>query len=208
MRSMKIRVLVADDHPIVREGLEAILGNNPSVDVVGVATTFAQVIDILKTIPVDMIILDLGGMDGAPLILIQHLSRVYPLVKVIVFSSSVDLAPELLQAGVQGYVVKEELSSQLISAIKVVHGGQRFLSPIVDEYLEQTIALGGRQQLAPKELSVLKLLSDGLGTIEIAEQLAIDPRSVQNYITVLRRKIGCHERTQLVGWYRRMYLGE
>jgi DNA-binding NarL/FixJ family response regulator len=75
----------------------------------------------------------------------------------------------------------------------------------VVEYVTQTTMRRLQHHLAPKELNVLKLLAQGLGTIAIAEQLGIDPRSVQNYITALRRKLGCAERTQLVDWYKRMY---
>ena len=205
MPFQSIRVLIADDHPIVREGIQTSLGTNQHVQVVGVATSFAEVVDLLATVQAQVLILDLGGMAGAPLTLVTRVRREHPGVAIVVFSSSVDLAPELLQAGVCGYVVKEELSAQLLDAIRAARAGQRFLSPVVEEYV--MAATNGRRehQLAPKELQVLKLLAQGLGTIAIAEQLGIDPRSVQNYITTLRRKIGCAERIQLVDWYNRMY---
>lgn len=208
MTFQPIRVIIADDHPIVREGLQTTLGASPHIHIAGVATSFAEVVDLLEIVPAHVLVLDLGGMAGAPLTLITRVRREYPHIAIVVFSSSVDLAPELLQAGVCGYVVKEELSAQLLAAIQAVRAGQRFLSPIVEEYVTQ--AMDGRRQhhLAPKELNVLKLLAQGLGTIAIAEQLGIDPRSVQNYITTLRRKIGCEERIQLVDWYKRMYSGE
>jgi DNA-binding NarL/FixJ family response regulator len=203
-----IRVIIADDHPIVREGLDAILGSDRQVHIVGVATNFAEVLALLGAVQAHVLVLDLGGMAGAPLTLVARVRREYPHVAIVVFSSSVDLAPELLQAGVCGYVVKEELSAQLLTAIHAARAHQRFLSSVVEEYVIQTT--NGRRQhhLAPKELNVLKLLAQGLGTSAIAEQLAIDPRSVQNYITTLRRKIGCEERIQLVDWYKRMYGGE
>lgn len=203
-----IRVIIADDHPIVREGLHAILAADPQVQIAGVAINFTEVRDLLERVAADVLVLDLGGMGGAPLTLVTRIQREYPNVAIVVFSSSVDLAPELLQAGVCGYVVKEELSAQLLTAIRAAWAGQRFLSPVVEEYVKQTTNRRLQHQLAPKELNVLKLLAHGLGTIAIAEQLGIDPRSVQNYITTLRRKIGCNERTQLVDWYKRMYGGD
>jgi DNA-binding NarL/FixJ family response regulator len=203
-----IRVIIADDHPIVREGLQTSLGASPQIHIVGVATRFAEVVALLETVQAHVLVLDLGGMAGAPLTLVARVRREYPHVTIVVFSSSVDLAPELLQAGVRGYVVKEELSAQLLTAIHAARAGQRFLSSVVEEYVTQTTNGRREHQLAPKELNVLKLLAQGLGTSAIAEQLAIDPRSVQNYITTLRRKIGCEERTQLVDWYKRMYGGE
>jgi len=200
-----IRVIIADDHPVVREGLQAILGVDRQVNIVGIAINFAEVRNLLRSVATDVLVLDLGGMGGAALTLVTRIQREYPDVAIVAFSSSVDLAPELLQAGVCGYVVKEELSGQLLTAIHAARAGQRFLSPVVEEYITQTTDRGLQHHLAPKELNVLKLLVQGLGTTAIAEQLGIDPRSVQNYITTLRRKLGCAERTQLVDWYKRMY---
>jgi DNA-binding NarL/FixJ family response regulator len=199
-----IRVIIADDHPVVREGLQATLERDSQIDIVGVATNFTEVIYLLGIVPAHVVVLDVGGMGGTPLTQVARIQREHPAVAMVVFSSSVDLAPELLAAGVCGYVVKEELSAQLLTAIHAARAGQRFLSPSVDEYVSRT-SRRPQQHLTPKELSVLKLLAQGLGTVVIAEQLGIDPRSVQNYITALRRKIGCEERTQSVNWYRRMY---
>src|SRR5690349_1793828 len=112
-----IRVIIADDHPIVRAGLQTILEQDPQVVIAGVATNFSEVREVLRRGPADVVVLDLGGMGGAPLTLVSRLQREYPNVAIVAFSSSVDLAPELLQAGVCGYVVKEELVTQLLTAI-------------------------------------------------------------------------------------------
>lgn len=205
MLSESIRVVIADDHPIVLDGLTMILTAAPSIQLVGVAQSFNEMISLLDNVTTDMLVLDLGGMGGSPLIFVNRMQRVYPNIWIIVFSSSVDLAPELIQAGVRGYLTKEDLSEQLVAAIQAVRSGQRYFSQVVQDYLLQATTLHKQYHISPKELSVLKLLAQGLGTIAIAEQLGIDPRSVQNHITTLRRKIGCAERTQLVDWYRRMY---
>lgn len=101
-----IRVIVADDHPIVRDGIQAVLASDPQMHIVGVATRFDDLLTVLATESADVLVLDLGGMGGAPLSLVTRLQRDYPHLAIVVFSSSVDLAPELLQAGVRGYVVK------------------------------------------------------------------------------------------------------
>src|SRR5512144_1736318 len=93
---------------------------------------------MLAIVQAQVLILDLGGMAGAPLPLVTRVRRQFPGVAIVVFSSSVDLALELLQAGVCGYVVKEELSAQLLHAIHAARAGQRFLSPVVEEYVTQT----------------------------------------------------------------------
>ena len=205
MPSESIRVVIADDHPIVLDGLTMILTAAPSIQLVGVAQSFNEMIGLLDNVTTDMLVLDLGGMGGSPLIFVNRMQRVYPNIRIIVFSSSVDLAPELVQAGVRGYITKEDLSEQLVAAIQAVRSGQRYFAQVVQDYLLQATTLHKQHHISPKELSVLKLLAQGLETIAIAEQLGIDPRSVQNHITTLRRKLGCAERTQLVDWYRRMY---
>jgi DNA-binding NarL/FixJ family response regulator len=204
MTSHTVRVIIADDHPVLLDGLTALLATQPSIHVVGVSRSFNDVLEMLSHISADVLILGLGGMGGAPLTIIHRIQRLYPALAIVVFSSSVVLAPELLQAGVRGYIAKEDLTDQLLAAIAAVHAGQTYRSPKVEEYL-QTTKVSDRQHLSPKELNVLKLLSHGLGTVAIAEQMGIDPRSVQNYVTILRRKTGCVERTQLADWYRRLF---
>lgn len=202
MPTSRIRVLIADDHPIVRDGLCTLLAGSEQIAVVATAHSFREAIAAAAQHIADVIILDLGGMGGSPLAILHRLQREHPLLRVIVFSSSIDLAPELIAAGASGYVAKEELPTTLMTAIACVALGQAYLSPLVQQYLEQ---LSTPSPLTPKEQIALKLLAQGLGTEEIAAQMRIDPRSVQNYITSMRRKTGCFERTQLVDWYRRTY---
>lgn len=204
MPPLAIRVILADDHPVLIDGLKAILTTHLGIDVVGVSQSFHELLALLTHTAADVLILDLSGMGGAPLTVVSHIQRAYPDLAIVIFSSSVDLAPELLHAGVRAYITKEDLTDQLVAAILAVHSGQTYRSPIVEHYLHAT-TLRQQQHLSPKELSVLKLLAHGLGTIAIAEHLGIDPRSVQNYITALRRKTGCAERTQLVDWYRKLF---
>jgi CheY-like chemotaxis protein len=119
-----IRVIIADDHPIVRDGLEALLGTDCRVEVVGMANNFAEVLDVLGRMSADVLVLDLGGMGCAALTLVTRLRREHARVAIVVFSSSVDLAPELLQASVISYIVKEELSEQLLTAIHAARAGR------------------------------------------------------------------------------------
>ena len=205
MIEQPIRVIIADDHPVVLDGLATVLNATAGMAVVGLAQSFPTLLDLLDRVAAEILILDLSGMGSSPLTVINRIGREHPTVKIIVFSSSVDLAPELLQAGVVGYLSKEAFTTQLITAIHAVWAGQIYLSPPVADYLAQTTQIHKQHRLAPKELTVLKLMTLGLSTADIAAQLQIDPRSVQNYITALRRKTGCQERTQLVDWYRRVF---
>ncbi len=205
MLAKPIRVVIAEDHPIMCDGLKTVLLASSHIRVVDTARSFTDVLHQIPHVCPDVLVLDLGGMGGAPLTFVEHLHRDFPAMAIVVFSSSVDLAPELLQAGVLGYVAKEELSVQLIAAIQAAHARQTFLSPIAQAYIERATTRRKQYRLAPQEENVLKWLATGFGTMAIAEQLAIDPRTVQNYIVSLRRKTGCAERTQLVTWYQRVY---
>lgn len=200
-----IRVFIADDHPIVRDGLTTIVESDPRLAVVGTAASFADLQTQLDTTAADVVVLDLSGMQGTPIAFVAGLLRAYPHLAVIIFSSLVDLAPELLQVGARGYIAKEELSSQLLLAIQAVSVGQTYISPVTQEYLQRCAASPALPRFAPQELSVLKLLAQGLGTEAIADQLGIGARTVRNYLSQIRIKTGCDERTQLAAWYRRMY---
>lgn len=207
MDAAPIRLLIADNHPIVHSGLSDVLREAPHISVVGTPTSFAEVLEQLTRTEADVLVLDLSGMGEPALTMISRLRRAHPRLRVIIFSSSVDLAQELLQAGALGYVVKEELNDHMIRAIQAAADDEPYISPMVEEYLARASYLRGESQLRPQELSVLRLLVGGMGTVQIAEALGIDPRSVQNYITRLRRKTGCAQRTQLVAWYERRYPG-
>jgi DNA-binding NarL/FixJ family response regulator len=205
--SVPIRVIIADDHPIVRDGIQAILAGDPQTHVVGVATSFDDVLVLLTNVSADVLVLDLRGMGSGPLSLVTRLQHMHPDLAIVVFSSSIELAPELLQAGVRGYVIKDDLSEYLRTAIHAAALDQRFLSPLAQDYVLRTMTQRQPRQLTSQEVHVLRLLAEGLGTVQIAEQIGIDPRSVQNHITALRRKLGCRERTQLVAWYRYTFEG-
>lgn len=202
MSTRPVRVLIGDDHPIVRDALCSLLACSERFNMVATARSFPEVVVMARRHPADVLILDLGNMDGSPLAVIQCLQRDCPELKVIIFSSTIDLAPDLLKAGAAGYVAKEELSSILVEAITAVVAGQTFRSPLVEEYLAQSLR---EATITPKEHLAVKLLAQGLNTQEIAAYMRIDPRCVQNYITSMFRKTGCANRLQLADWYRRKY---
>lgn len=197
-----IRVVVADDHPIIVDGMQNVLAQHPAISLVGVARSFAMVSEVLNQTAPDVLILDVSGMGGSVLSLMSRLQREHARIAVVIFSSMVDLAPELLDLGARGYVTKDELSRELVRAIKVVATGDRFVSPVAAEFIEQTSQLTA---LSHKELVALKLMVQGMGTVQIAEQMGVNPHTAQNYFTSMRRKTGCMSRTQLVEWYRRIY---
>jgi DNA-binding NarL/FixJ family response regulator len=203
MQHTPIRIILADDHPVILKGIRMQLAELDDMAVVADARSFASVLPILAAHEADVLILDVGNMGGSPISLLSRLAREYPQLKIVIFSSTIDLAPELLDAGAHGYVAKEDLVRELVEAIRAVAEGTPYLSETVKAYFERRSA--PLRILSPKELTVLKLLALGHATNTIAEHMGIDPRTVQNHITRLRDKTGCVQRTQLVDWYRMMY---
>lgn len=200
-----IRVIIADDHPAIAAGLAATLQHYATIEVVGRAQSFAEVLHVLAVTPADVLILDLLGMHGSPLQIIPHILAHHPSLAIVVYSSSVTLAPELLHAGVLGYVVKDELLDHLVRAIDTVVQRKPYLSPSVQAYLDRTANIQQTVHLSPKEQLALKLLTQGCNTAEIAAQMGIGTRTVLNYLTELRTKTGCTDRMELVDWYRQVY---
>jgi DNA-binding NarL/FixJ family response regulator len=200
-----IRILIADDHPFVREGLERILRAEPYLEVIGTSGSFAAILQEPDLAACEVLVLDLGGMGTGPLVMTTQITHAAPHIRIVVFSSSVDMAPELIQIGVLGYVAKEDPTPHLVAAIRAAKAGQPYHSPIIQRYLERVAAQRHQNRLTPKELLAVKLLAQSFQTPKIAAEMGIDARCVQNYITSMYRKIGCDERADLVAWYRRVY---
>jgi DNA-binding NarL/FixJ family response regulator len=203
MQTPQIRILVADDHAVVVDGLRLQFQEQPDMVIVATADSFAATRQALAIHAVDVVVLDMAGMGGSPFHLMARLTRDYPTVAIVIFSSAVDLAPDMLAAGARGYVAKEDQRGALLQAIRTAVTGMTFISRTVQAYVDR--CNGRTKPLSPREFLVLKLLAEGLEDSAIAEQMTIDQRTVQNYITTLRHRTGCHTRTQLMDWYRRMY---
>ena len=123
------------------------------------------------------------------------------------FSSTVVTAPEMLRAGANGYVAKDELSDQLIDAIYTVYAGGTFVSPLVQEYIDKCSAQVEQLHLTRREWDILELTAHGYATEAMAQTLNIDPRSVDNYVARIRKKTGCQTRIALANYFR-MLVGE
>jgi DNA-binding NarL/FixJ family response regulator len=200
----RVRVIIADDHPMLRRGLRSALEPNSTIEVVGEVGNFAELMGLLETISADLVLLDLGGMGTPPITAVSALRRTYPHLGIIIYSSTLSGAQELLRVGAQGYIAKEDWEDEVVAAIQTVMRGQVFLSPTVIDYLDRSGVARKEYNLAPKEWDVLKLIAEGYATQEIMAQLTIAEQTVNNYVYSLYRKTGCSERTQLVEWYRRL----
>ena len=202
--SAPIRVIIADDHAMLRKGVRAALDPEAAVEVLGEVKSFRELMSLLEKVTADVVLLDLGGMGTASITAVSALTRAYPQLGIVIFSSHLGGARELLTIGARGYVAKEDAEDDVITAIHTVMDGKLFLSQAVIDYLELSGGVRKGAGLTPREWDVLRLVAEGMGTEEIMAHLGLAYQTVSNYVSSLYDKTGCTERTQLVDWYRRM----
>jgi DNA-binding NarL/FixJ family response regulator len=198
-----IRILVADDHPIVRDGLIAILGTQPDFEVVGKAGSGKEAIQAVEALKPDVLLLDLEmpEMDGVEAL--RHLRESDSAVRAIVFTAfdTDERIVGAVQAGAQGYLLKGVPREEIFNAIRVVHAGGSLLQPVVaSKLLRQVIQDRGEHPdaLTPREQNVLQLLAQGLQNKEIATELVITERTVKFYVSSILSKLGAGNRTEAV----------
>ena len=204
----KIRVLVVDDHTIVRDGIAALLSLAGDIEVVGEATNGNEALKMVSELHPDVVLMDIampimGGLEAT-----RRISKEYPETKVLVITQHDDkeYVFPVLESGASGLISKAGASSELASGIRSVYQGDSFLSPSVAKLLVENYqhTAGERSQQDPynrltgREREILKLLAEGYSTHEIAGMLVITPKTVEGHKTNLMSKLGIHNRIDLV----------
>jgi two-component system response regulator NreC len=203
----KIKILLAEDHAVVRAGLRALLSTQPDMEVVGEAGEGREVVDqALKLLP-DIVLLDLSmpGLDG--LGVLHQLKKKEPRIKVLVLTvhEEEQYLLRVLEAGGAGYVVKRAADTELIEALRAVHRGESFVHPsvtkkLVEAYLRQATSKEKKIQdaLTEREKEVLKLIALGYTNQEIADYLVIGMRTVETHRAHIMEKLKLRKRAELV----------
>jgi two-component system, NarL family, response regulator LiaR len=197
---MPIRILVADDHPVVRDGLVAMLGTQTDFEVVGEAPNGVEVIQKAQGLLPDVILLDLEmpEMDGVETL--RQLRVICPNVQAIVFTAfdTDERIVGAVQAGAKGYLLKGAPRDEIFKAIRVVSQGGSLLQPVVASKLMQHISAQPGESLTEREADVLQLLAQGKTNKEIAAALVITERTVKFHISSILGKLGAGNRTEAV----------
>jgi DNA-binding NarL/FixJ family response regulator len=199
-----IRIAIADDHPIVREGLRRIVSEDVGIAVTGEASSAAELLRILRAMPVDIVLLDVS-MPGATFTeTLNELRMVHPTVKVLVLSVHPEdqWAMRALQCGAAGYLTKDHSPEQLVQAIRRVARGRKYVSESMAERLAG-MADGGstrapHERLTSREFEVLCALGSGMMVKHVAHDLHLSAKTVSTYRTRLLEKMGLASNADLV----------
>lgn len=199
-----IRLAIADDHPIVREGLRRIVSEDPGIGVAGEASSAAELFRLLGAAAVDIILLDVSMPGAAFIETLRTLRDRHPSVKVLVLSAHPEdqWAMRSLQAGAAGYLTKDHSPEQLVNAIRRVARGGKYVSESMAEKLAGMVdtarTRAPHETLSDREFEVLRALGSGMMVKDVAVQLRLSAKTVSTYRTRLLDKMGLKTKADLV----------
>ena len=204
----RIRVLIADDHAIVREGLRYILEANADIQVVGEAADGRQAVAEAKKVKPRIVVMDIAMPELNGIEATRQLLEELPSVKIIVLSMhySTEHIFQALQAGAKGFLIKESAGKELIRAVRAVYAGQRYLSQKVDEILIEDYLMQRKnikspsplESLSPREREILQLVAEGKTSAAIADILFLSSKTVETYRSRLMQKVGLKDVAGLI----------
>jgi DNA-binding NarL/FixJ family response regulator len=197
---MAIRVFLADDHAVVRDGLRLLLERDGDIEVVGDATDGRQTARKVQRLKPDIVVMDitmpeLNGIDAT-----QQIHQTCPDTRVIILSvhAQAKTISRALQAGAMGYLLKEAAGKEVVDAVRTVYAGHRYLSheiseTVIDDYVkggQTTLETNPIECLSPREREILQLVLEGKSSVQIAQTLFLSVKSVETYRSRVRKKLG------------------
>lgn len=203
----KIKILLVDDHPLVRDGLVNLIRQQPDLEVCGEAGSEAQALECIAQTRPDVAVVDLSLESGSGIELLKSIKAGHAEVKTLVLSMHDETlyAERALHAGARGYLMKREATTKVIAGIRAVHAGQLFVSEKISALMAEKF-VGGQnsvsaspvEQLSDRELQVFELLGHGHGTRQIADQLHVGFKTVQAYHARIKEKLQLANATELM----------
>lgn len=200
------RILLVDDHPMVRERLAEIIEREPDMHVVGEAEDRHAALDVVRLSSPDLVIVDLTLKNSSGLELIRDLRAQYPCIAILVVSMHDESlhAERVIQAGARGYITKQEATKNILLAIRTVLEGQIYLSDKISLKIATKLAhekaafpKSMAQKLTDREMAVFEMISQGFGTRQIAERLALNMRTVETYRARIKEKLQLKDADEL-----------
>lgn len=199
----KIRILIADDHPLMRQGLGVVIAAEPDMELVAEATNGDEAVRLAQETQPEIIIMDLHMPVKDGLTAIKELNQVYPRTRILVLTSfpSDENVFRAIKAGAMGFLLKDSSPDHLLEAIRTVHGGESALHPTIARRLLQELNRPPElplteEPLTPRELEVLQCLAQGLSNREIATKLSVSIRTVTTHVRNILDKLHLANRTQ------------
>lgn len=201
-RSLRLRVVLADDHTIVREGLAALLGQNPDIEVIATASTGSEAVRAARTLAPDVLVTDISMPDLNGIEAARAIRERDGRVAIVVLSmhSSSEHVARAFAAGANGYVLKDAASEEIVAAVRAVANGRRYLSRELGEVPQDATAQGASPlaSLSARERQVLQLVVEGKSSAQIAQQIHLSPKTVETYRSRLMKKLGVADIPALV----------
>jgi len=209
------RIVLAEDHALVREGIKKIVEDFADLQVVGEVGDALQLLELLKASSADMVILDIS-MPGMPgIVAAKEIKRRHPRIKVLILTmhKKKEYLNDAIAAGADGYLLKEDVAKELGSAIDKIRRGMIYISPLLSNELTSLFVQSRRvepespeEPLSVREIEIIRLIAEGKSSREIADQLYLSFRTIQNHRTRIMRKLGLKKNTDLVKYALKMGL--
>ena len=193
MTNSSIKVLLVDDHAVVRAGYKRYLELDTQIEVVGEAENGEQAYALLSELTADVIVMDLSMPGRGGLESIRHILQRYPEQRILVFTmhENAALAAQALRAGAKGYLTKSVSPDLIVDAIhQIMQGGQPIDADLATAIKQSELESAPHLQLAPREFEIFRLLANGQSVDEIGQRLHIGVKTVSNYQTTIRQKLG------------------
>jgi DNA-binding NarL/FixJ family response regulator len=203
----KIRIIIVDDHQLIRDGLKALLSGFDDIEIIAEAGSAEEFLQKLKSVAADVVLIDISlpGMSGIRLT--EQLSTLTPVLKVLILSMHLneEYISSALKAGALGYLAKNTTRDELITAIRSVASGKKYLGREVSDVITsgyiRRIKVDDaleKELLSKREIEILKLIAEGLGNKEISEKLFISIRTVESHKNHIMQKLGFRSLVEMV----------
>lgn len=200
---MPVKVILADDHSMIREGIKQLLEITGEIQVIGEAADGIECLNLLKKVKADVLLLDINMPKMNGLQVLEKINKGQTDIKVLMLTvhNEIDYLIKSIDIGIDGYLLKDSGSAELKKAIFSIYNGEKYIQPELTPLLNQKLVekesdLDKLHSLTKRELQILKLIAEGLFNKEIGDRLNISERTVKNHVFNLFKKIGAADRTQ------------